>query len=205
MERITATEVTDGPRGLERAIEEHYAKQSEQVQPDREIIEVGMGVAFQFPKLFIISDKEIPEVYSRLAIDYDSKLRVAVPVSVQVVRLGPGVQITSNTLRQLPIRAYIREGLKSSALLNENGEYVPWDMDTNWSEADEGTSDAMHSRGPSAQMLETVIRVYRIAEVANDSPAKAVQETFDLTPATTTRWIRKAKERYPQWRETHTK
>jgi hypothetical protein len=180
---------------LESAIKQYYLEHPEKAKSVDEIVEVGVGIAFQFPKKIRIIDDEIPEIHTEMWVDYDAALGLAVPVSVTVTRNEPGVQISSNVLRKLRMRAYIRKALEASALIVSDGKYVPWSIDQ-LSDADEEEQPRIFSR----EMGLTVIRVYRIAEVANDSPAKAVQDTFDLKPATATRWIRKAKTMFPDWR-----
>ncbi|KJQ54158.1 hypothetical protein [Microbacterium sp. SA39] len=97
-------------------------------------------------------------------------------------------EITGAWLRDLPVLALSRAALREGGVVEfqAGGVFMP--------DVVEAAAQEIRSGGPSSEeaMLATA-RVYRYAQIMQQSPAKAVQRTLGLTAPTATLWIRRAR------------
>lgn len=163
---------------------------------------IGCGLIAPNAVTGTIKDDAVPGMSVNMEASYDRVLRRFTPTWVKVTRNGSD-EIGIATLQKLKIRSYCAVLLKNSleiAELSETGlvisrDYEPWAGSLTESELSE-----LISAGPSSQKtLLWVGRVYRVAEVISDNPAKHVERIFKISHATASRWIAKAKKNVPDW------
>lgn len=98
------------------------------------------------------------------------------------VRSAEGV--TGTLLRNLPVKAILRWLVHSKAQIDGQPAHLD--------------SDALHllaSTGPTPTTLDAVAKIYTLAGVTLDPPAKRVRDEFGIPQRTATHWIKLARER----------
>ena len=115
---------------------------------------------------------------------------------LRITRREDGPPITGELIRRIPVKAIIRGSVSDSAELREPGREVTFAEFTRILEVDDpDAARRMVTGGPTDEMLLWVARIYVMAELAGDPPAKAVKENLDIPMPTANNWIRRAKDR----------
>lgn len=115
------------------------------------------------------------------------------------------VSVTGEVLRRIPVQAALVQLLKPvlvhvqaySHMLDKGIERPPM---MNLFGQSSGNLDALHKRWVDRELdrtapkfLAEVVRTYRIARVLGEAPAKSVQEAFNMSRATASRYIARAR------------
>jgi hypothetical protein len=95
--------------------------------------------------------------------------------------------ITRDDIRGFPLGAWFSHAVQAAAW-RPGDEPGQWEFD--YRESDEPLPGQRRRRAVTPALLREVSSVYR---AASKYPAKAVEEHFDTTPRTASRWIKKAK------------
>lgn len=111
-----------------------------------------------------------------------------------------GVSITGEHLRKIPVQEVVQEvvkGLTWAGVADADGQIqAPVTFgDKEPARLTRKEIKAIVEAGPTDQTLEVVARIYVIAELSGEPPAKSVRETFKVPPSTAGYWIRRAKDR----------
>lgn len=118
--------------------------------------------------------------------------RVEVEV-LTVVRVDGGSAVTGEAIRTLPIQSLVRDAirfdLEDNFLENAYGdeETVAFGMLL------QAEATSLRKSGPSATTLEWVGRIYKVAEVLDEPPTIAIQNTFEISRSTAGSWIGRAR------------
>lgn len=134
------------------------------------------------------------DIDAELAYDVDLSLvldetRVRYVIdSVTVTRRPGGPEVTSESLRTIPLRRLVRLAVEEAGDLTE------------WSDKESvlvgpGEGEPFASEGPTDRNLLAAARVYLLAALSGGAPAKAVADAFKIEQRTATNWIRKARDR----------
>ena len=99
-----------------------------------------------------------------------------------------GVSITGEHLRKIPVQEVVQEVVKGLTMPVPFGRKEP-------AKFTRKEIKTLVEAGPTDQTLEVVARIYVIAELSGEPPAKSVRETFKVPPSTAGYWIRRAKDR----------
>jgi hypothetical protein len=112
---------------------------------------------------------------------------------LRITRQDAGEPITSELIRGIAVQKLVRGVVRASVQLR----IAP--------PSHEGISkavvlapkerDRLVVAGPTDETLLWVARIYVIAELAGDPPAKAVRESLGIPESTANNWIRRAKDR----------
>lgn len=120
-----------------------------------------------------------------LEMDLIEDLGLVRPVSVKLSSRD-GKALRSGDMRTVPLAELTANALhtllKSSTGILDNV-------------IDEEERDYLKAMGPIDRSLKGVAQTYRLAQMLGFAPAKTVEQIMDLSPATATRWIRKAREK----------
>ena len=85
------------------------------------------------------------------------------------------------------IRGFVRNGMKLHSTVPEGTAAVAFGL------LSLDDAKRMKGAGPTAETLEWVGKVYRLAEFMGDAPAKAVEEAFGIPNSTARSWIGRAR------------
>jgi hypothetical protein len=119
---------------------------------------------------------------------------------LRILRRDDGPPITSELIRGIPVAMLIRGTVSNLVELRTDPDAV-YESDGLRLRAPEQvviTPDErrrMVEAGPTDDTLLWVARIYIMAELAGDPPAKSVKETLDTPTSTAGYWIRRAKDR----------
>lgn len=111
--------------------------------------------------------------------------------SLTVRRTTGGPPVTGEALRQITVQSIIRDSVKTSIQFSRGfgagTEVSAWGM------LDADDVLRLKKAGPTPETLEWVGRVYRVSELVNDPPTKAVEEVFQISRSTAGSWIGRAR------------
>lgn len=108
--------------------------------------------------------------------------------SVTVTQRPNGPEVTSESLRTIPLRRLVRLAVE------EAGDITGWsDQDAVLLRPGDGAPFA--KEGPTDPNLLLAAYVYAIAALSGGAPAKSVAEAFGIELRTASNWVRKARER----------
>jgi hypothetical protein len=134
-----------------------------------------------------------------IGVDYVAVLvlegRRYVVQELRILRRDDGAPITSELIRGIPVAMTIRGAVSKLVELriDPDADYqlrVPEQVVITPDER-----QRMVEAGPTDDTLLWVARIYIMAELAGDPPAKSVKETLDIPMPTANNWIRRAKDR----------
>jgi hypothetical protein len=129
-------------------------------------------------------------------VDYDVDLHLELDEAraryqigaVKVSRRPNGPEVTSESLRTIPLRRLVRLAVE------EAGDITGWsDQDAVLLRPGDGVPFA--GEGPTDRNLLAGAYVYAIAALSGGTPAKAVAEAFGIEQRTASNWVRKARDR----------
>jgi len=114
---------------------------------------------------------------------------------LRILRRDDGPPITGELLRGIPVAMLIRGAVSKLVELHMDPDVdyqlrVPEQVVITPEER-----RRMVGAGPTDDTLLWVARIYVMAELAGDPPAKSVKETLDIPTSTAGYWIRRAKDR----------
>jgi hypothetical protein len=116
---------------------------------------------------------------------------------LRITRQNEGEPITSELIRKIPVQRLIR-GLVSDAvelwILQPSPEGTR-NYAISLVELSEDERGRLVAAGPTDETLLWVARIYVMAELAGDPPAKSVRETFGVPTSTASYWIKRARDR----------
>jgi hypothetical protein len=134
-----------------------------------------------------------------IGVDYVAVLVVEgrryVVQELRILRRDDGPPITSELIRGIPVAMLIRGAVSNLAELRIDPDV---DYELRVPEQVVITPDdrvRLVEAGPTDETLLWVARIYVMAELAGDPPAKSVKETLDIPTSTAGYWIRRAKDR----------
>jgi hypothetical protein len=119
---------------------------------------------------------------------------------LRFIRREGGAPITSELIRRIPVQRIVRGVVTELAELRTDPDAV-YESDGFRLRAPERVvitpdeRERMVEAGPTDETLLWVARIYVMAGVAGDPPAKSVKETLDIPMPTANNWIRRAKDR----------
>ncbi|MGZ3141910.1 hypothetical protein ACVDFE_07905 [Lentzea chajnantorensis] len=115
--------------------------------------------------------------------------------SLCVHRREGGEPVTGEALRKITVQSVLRDSLRAATKIRGGlGADLP-----------EGTpvraqgmitvaeAERLRDEGPTAETLNWVARIYRVADVIGDPPTKAVREAFGISQSTAGNWIGRAR------------
>lgn len=154
--------------------------------------DLGWGFSMPLPILLEIPNEPRAGFTTRIDFVYSSTgpLVNGVQVSRQLegIRYVTDSPVTGELLREVAVAEICKENLPD-VITRFSGPVIP-PKDEIRKRVEEGASRGL--------TLALVQQLYLYAELTGQKPAKFVQETMGLAPATASRWIRKSKEKL-QW------
>lgn len=113
--------------------------------------------------------------------------------SIRVSRTDGGEPVTGEALRKITVQSILRDAVKTAIQMS-----VGKDIPAGTAVSAMGmiaTEEALRlkNQGPTAETLEWVGRVYRVSELVNDPPTKAVEDVFQVSRSTAGAWIGRAR------------
>lgn len=155
---------------------------------DQRIAELGNGFAATLPVDLVIPDH--PRVGYQTVITYDQRPGFRIGAQAVTVRISDFQlpDVTGDLLRELRIAEHSRDNIPRIVRRFGKPAIPPA----------EEIKELVEAGPKSGNTLWLVETVYRFAEITGLPPAKFVQETLGLKPATAGRWIRRSKESL-QW------
>lgn len=157
-----------------------------------ELVEIAPDLFVQLPGRLTIehSPTENRSVVLELALTSEGVRAVAV-----TVRSDDGTPVTGTDLRAVTVQNLLRDNIAAFVDIFEGtdehgrrvvtgGAMIPHPDD----------AELMRLRGPIPEVLKKVALYYSLARAIGAAPAQRVQQSIGLTPATTGRWIRAARD-----------
>lgn len=126
-------------------------------------------------------------------IDDSTGMARAVVSSLKVIHREDGVLISSDSLRTIAVQGIVRKYVQME-IRNSTSDKIPSDVKV-VAQGILTTAEAerLKELGPVAETLEWVAKVYRLAILIDDAPAKAVQLSFDISRSSAGNWIGRAR------------
>jgi hypothetical protein len=114
-----------------------------------------------------------------------------------ITRQANGAQITSELIRGIGVQGLIRGSVSDSVELRYQQPSIEVERAYTVGEVVlvPEERDRLVAAGPTDETLRCVARIYVMAELAGDPPAKFVKENLDIPMSTANSWIRRAKDR----------
>lgn len=139
----------------------------------------------RLPARCVVEDSPTPGLDTAIEFDYNHS-RHQVQVVTVAVRSSPGGAAVSGTdLRAVRVADLTAQQLPALAFTHDGNPVQP----------DAATIEERVRQGPtSGQTLRLVADLYAYAHAVGLRPAKHVQDVLGLAPATTSRWIRRARD-----------
>lgn len=154
--------------------------------PRGEPVELGRHLSIASPAELVIHDEPHRGWTTRMYVSTDGRRLRVFAVSVE----GPGiveghpVEVTGTDLRAVRIADLVRTHIP---------QFVNVGAGSTLEKSDEERVE-LRERGPNGPGSSYAADLYNFARAIGLPPAKYVQDQLGLSPATTTRWIRRARE-----------
>ncbi|MCA4132952.1 hypothetical protein [Arthrobacter sp. M4] len=113
--------------------------------------------------------------------------------SLTVSRLPGGEPVTGEALRKVAVQSIIRDAVKTGIQQSIGSTIAPGTQVSALGMIPTEDAVRLKHEGPTAETLEWVGRIYRVSELIDSAPTKAVEETFGISRSTAGAWIGRAR------------
>lgn len=110
--------------------------------------------------------------------------------SVTVSRRRGGPPVTGEAIRGIPVARMTHEAGVMVRQVVDNGD---GSLTVTTRSLDDETAERLRDNGPTAETLEWVAYLYRVALLRGDPPTQSVQESLDIPRSTAGRWVAAAR------------
>ncbi len=149
---------------------------------------VHVGSDIWAPPRITVEVVDVPDV----AVDLTAELRLDggryEVEELRIRRREGGMAVTGEVIRSIPVQSLVRGAVANLTELRTGAFRRPVALTI-----EDGAKLA--AAGPTDETLRWVARLYLMAQLASEAPAKAVKEALDIPSSTAGLWIRRSKDR----------
>jgi hypothetical protein len=151
-------------------------------------VHIGGGLYVMSPVTFkdTIDGAEV-----KIEAEYDPHVRRIVAKQVNILATDDRPELSSSLMQKIKIQNFLRDLLKNAALVPGDAGDVFYPISL--TPISEQYSESVRAQGPNESTLDLVARYYRLAEVINEPPTKAVQECLRIPRPTAANWVSRAR------------
>lgn len=113
--------------------------------------------------------------------------------SLTVSRVPGGEPVTGEALRKVAIQSILRDAVKQGIQRSIGSDIPAGTQVSALGMLPTSEAQRLKHSGPTAETLTWVGRIYRISELIDNAPTKAVEETFNISRSTAGAWIGRAR------------
>lgn len=151
-------------------------------------VEIAPGVKLHRQARVELTDYRGYDISARVHVADSGKVEVT---SLEVSQRKGGEPVTGAALRSIAVQKIVREFVRVELSMSKGHKTGTTVMAHGLLTKDEAR--AAKDRGPTAETLDLVAQVYRLAVLMDDAPTKAVEEVFEVSRSTAGAWIGRAR------------